>query len=261
MRNNLVSVSLVLLILLTTSAVSASGLIVGATPVPHAEILEIIVPILAQQGISLQIVEFTDYVRPNMALQDGELDANFFQHVPYLESFNQDAATNLTSLVGVHVEPLGVFSAQHASIRELPERATIAIPNDATNGGRALLLLEDAGLITLDPKVGITPTVVDVSENELQIQFVELEAAQLSRSLRDVDAAVINGNYALQANLNPIKDAIFLEGKESPYVNIIAVRADDVQCVSLAKLAEALTSDLVRNFILENYAGAVVPIF
>ncbi len=257
-----VVIALVLSVVCFGGLASAESVLkVGATPVPHAEILEILVPLLAQEGISLEIVEFTDYVRPNLALQEGELDANFFQHSPYLESFNQDAGTNLVVLVGVHVEPLGVFSSKHTSLGDLPSHATIAIPNDATNGGRALLLLQEAGLIKLDPQTGITPTIFDIQENKGNLRFVELEAAQLSRSLVDVDAAVINGNYALQAGLNPVRDAIFLEGANSPYVNVVAVRAEDVEDSTLAKLAAALGSDEVRSFILENYDGAVVPAF
>lgn len=261
MKRTLVVV-LVLAVTLCTVPVSAESILkVGATPVPHAEILHMIVPILKEEGITLEIVEFTDYVRPNLALQEGELDANFFQHLPYLESFNQDARTDLVSLVGVHVEPLGVYATKHTSLDDLPSRATLAIPNDATNGGRALLLLQEAGLIKLDPKTGITPTIFDVEENPRNIRFIELEAAQLSRSLADVDAAVINGNYALQAGLNPVLDSLFLEGANSPYVNIVAIRAADVEDSNLAKLALALSSEQVRSFILETYEGAVVPVF
>lgn len=261
MKRTLVIVILLAVALFAVPVSAATALRIGATPVPHSEILEIIVPILAEVGVSLEIVEFTDYVRPNLALQEGELDANFFQHTPYLESFNQDAATNLVALVGVHIEPLGVFSTKHDSLASLPSRATIAIPNDATNGGRALLLLQDAGLIELNPEAGITPTVFDIHQNAGQIRFIELEAAQLSRSLPDVDAAVINGNYALQAKLNPAEDAIFLEGAESPYVNVVAIRAEDIENSVLAKLVAALQSDQVRSFILQNYEGAVVPVF
>ncbi|MDI9459984.1 MetQ/NlpA family ABC transporter substrate-binding protein [Candidatus Darwinibacter acetoxidans] len=253
--------SVVLLVLLSSTSLWAATLKVGATPVPHAEILNRAIPILAQAGITLEIVEFTDYVRPNLALQDGDLDANFFQHVPYLDAFNEDAGTDLVSLAGIHIEPLGVFSQKLASLEELPQRATIAIPNDATNGGRALLLLQEAGLIELDPEAGITPTVFDITANKLQIRFVELEAAQLVRSLPDVHAAVINGNYALQADLSPTQDAIFLEGAESPYVNIIAVRAGDEQRADLQQLVEALLTDEIRQFILDQYQGAVVPAF
>ena len=261
MKRTLVLTSVVLLVLLSSTSLWAATLKVGATPVPHAEILNRAIPILAQAGITLEIVEFTDYVRPNLALQDGDLDANFFQHVPYLDAFNEDAGTDLVSLAGIHIEPLGVFSQKLASLEELPQRATIAIPNDATNGGRALLLLQEAGLIELDPEAGITPTVFDITANKLQIRFVELEAAQLVRSLPDVHAAVINGNYALQADLSPTQDAIFLEGAESPYVNIIAVRAGDEQRADLQQLVEALLTDEIRQFILYQYQGAVVPAF
>ncbi|NLL42169.1 MAG: ABC transporter substrate-binding protein [Firmicutes bacterium] len=261
MKRSLLIASILIVLLASSQAALGSSLKVGATPVPHAEILQIIVPILDQQGISLEIVEFTDYVRPNLALDEGELDANFFQHVPYLDSFNQDAGTDLAVLVAVHVEPLGLFSEKHTSLNQLPQRATIAIPNDATNGGRALLLLQEAGLIELDPKAGIVPTPFDITENKLQIKFFELEAAQLSRSLADVDGAVINGNYALQAGLNPAQDALFLEGAESPYVNVVAIRAEDQANDALAKLAAALLSDEVRLFISESYGGAVVPVF
>jgi D-methionine transport system substrate-binding protein len=260
-KRTLVLTSVVLLVLLSSTSLWAATLKVGATPVPHAEILNRAIPILAQAGITLEIVEFTDYVRPNLALQDGDLDANFFQHVPYLDAFNEDAGTDLVSLAGIHIEPLGVFSQKLASLEELPQRATIAIPNDATNGGRALLLLQEAGLIELDPEAGITPTVFDITANKLQIRFVELEAAQLVRSLPDVHAAVINGNYALQADLSPTQDAIFLEGAESPYVNIIAVRAGDEQRADLQQLVEALLTDEIRQFILDQYQGAVVPAF
>lgn len=261
MKRTLVLTSVVLLVLLSSTSLWAATLKVGATPVPHAEILNRAIPVLAQAGITLDIVEFTDYVRPNLALQDGDLDANFFQHVPYLDAFNEDAGTDLVSLAGIHIEPLGVFSQKLASLEELPQRATIAIPNDATNGGRALLLLQEAGLIELDPEAGITPTVFDITANKLQIRFVELEAAQLVRSLPDVHAAVINGNYALQADLSPTQDAIFLEGAESPYVNIIAVRAGDEQRADLQQLVEALLTDEIRQFILDQYQGAVVPAF
>jgi D-methionine transport system substrate-binding protein len=261
MKRRLVIISAVLLILSAGQGVLAASLKVGATPVPHAEILQRVVPILAEQGITLEIVEFTDYVRPNLALNEGDLDANFFQHVPYLESFNQDAGTDLVSIGGIHIEPLGVYSQKVTSLEELPARASIAIPNDATNGGRALLLLQEAGLITIDPEARITPTVFDITANKLQIRFVELEAAQLSRSLPDVHAAVINGNYALQAGLNPIKDAIFLEGAESPYVNVIAVRTADAEREDLKKLVQALLTPEIREFILEEYQGAVVPVF
>ena len=261
MKKTFVIATVLILTLLGSSASFAATLRVGATPIPHAEILNVVVPILEDAGIGLDIVEFTDYLTPNLALQEGELDANFFQHIPYLESFNEDSGADLVALVGVHVEPLGIYSHRYTSLEALPTKATIAIPNDVTNGGRALLLLQAAGLIALHPEAGSTPTVFDIRENKGQIRFVELEAAQLTRSLPDVDAAIINGNYALQANLNPATDALFLEGAESPYVNILAVRADDKDNPLLLKLAEALVSVDVRDFIIETYDGSIVPVF
>lgn len=234
---------------------------VGASPVPHAEILELLVPVLAEQGIKLEIIEFTDYVLPNLAVHEGELDANFFQHGPYLEDFNKNHRIDLVSLADVHIEPLGLYSKRITQLEQISRGANIAIPNDATNGARALLLLESAGLIKVDPKAGSTPTVFDITENKLNLKIVELEAAQLPRSLSDVTASIINTNYALSANLVPTKDAIILEDKDSPYANILAVRSKDVNSPKLLKLAEALNSDIVREFILTNYPDSVVPAF
>lgn len=256
------------LILLASLVLGLSGLgfaqavvRVGATPVPHAEILEHVVPILEKRGIKLEIVEFNDYVLPNLAVHEGELEANFFQHIPYLENFNRDHRINLVSIAGVHVEPFGLYSNTLNNVEDLKLGATIAIPNDATNGGRALLLLQQAGLIKLDPKAGNAPTVFDITENKLNLRIVELEAAQLPRSLSDVTAACINGNYAIAAGLNPIKDALVIEGKDSPYVNVLAVDAKNANNANLLKLAEALNSEAIRQFILETYDGSVVPAF
>ncbi|MGI6149823.1 MAG: MetQ/NlpA family ABC transporter substrate-binding protein [Firmicutes bacterium] len=245
----------------SSPAALAATVTVGATPVPHAEILAVAAPLLEQQGITLRIMEFNDYVTPNRALAEGELDANFFQHQPYLDTYNADAGTNIVSLVGIHIEPLGVYSSKLDALADLPRGARIAIPNDPTNGGRALLLLQAAGLIKVDPETGIQPTVFDITDNPNQLRFIELEAAQLTRSLPDVDAAVINGNYALVAGMVPTRDALFLEGSQSPYVNILAVRPEDKDNPALAALAEALTSPEVRDFILETYGGSVVPVF
>ncbi len=262
MKKKITLLITVVLLLVGSVAIRAQEIIkVGATAVPHGEILEILVPVLAEQGIKLEIVEFTDYVRPNLALSDGDLDANFFQHLPYLEEFCLDHGLNLVSLAGVHVEPLGIYSSKIKSVDEFTKGSVVTIPNDATNGGRALLLLQNAGLIKINPNAGITPTIFDVTENKLNLKFYELEAAQLARSLDDTTASVINGNYALLAGFVPTKDAVFLEGAESPYVNILAVRAEDIENPLLAKLAAALQSDLVRDFILEKYAGSVVPAF
>lgn len=247
------------------SSSSSSGekvvLKVGATAVPHAEILEQIKPELAKENIDLQIVEFNDYVQPNLTLNDGELDANFFQHKPYLDEFVSEHSVKLTSAGGVHIEPMGIYSHKVKAVDELPENATIAIPNDPTNGGRALLLLAKAGVITLKDNNDIKATVQSVVENPKNIQFQEVDAAQLPRVLDDVDAAVINTNYAMQAGFVPEKDALMIEDSTSPYVNIVAVREGDENRPEIQALMKALRSDTVKKFIEEKYKGAVVPAF
>ncbi len=234
---------------------------VGATPVPHAEILEVVKDDLKEKGYDLEVVEFTDYVTPNISLADGVLDANFFQHLPYLDTFKEDRNLDLSSAGNVHVEPLGLYSKKISSLDELPRNAKIAIPNDPSNGARALILLESAGLIKIDPSAGLKATEFDITDNPKNIKFVALEAAQLPRVLTDVDAAVINGNYALESNLNPVEDSIVLEGKDSPYANIVAVKTEDLNSEKTAALMEALQSDEVKKFILDNYNGGVVPAF
>ena len=234
---------------------------VGATPVPHAEILKAIQPLLAKDGIELKIVEFTDYVRPNVALAEKELDANFFQHLPYLQQFAADRKLDLVSLIAVHIEPMGVYSKKIKNLSEVPNGGIIAIPNDPTNGGRALSILAQAGLIKMKDGVGVKGTVKDVTDNPKKLVFKELEAPQLPRSLDDVTLAVINSNYALEAKLNPTKDALFIEKKESPYANILAIRKGDEKRPELVKLAKALTSPDVKKFIEDKYKGAVVPAF
>jgi D-methionine transport system substrate-binding protein len=236
-------------------------LTVGATPVPHAELLNLVKDDLAAQGITLKVIEFTDYVTPNTALISGDLDANFFQHIPYLES-NPEWIAALVSAFGVHVEPFGIYSSTLKDIAELPDGATIAIPNDPSNGGRALLLLQSKGIITLKNGVGITATPQDISENPKNLKFRELEAAQLPRSLPDVDAAAINGNYALEAGLNPVKDSLILEGADSPYVNIVVVKKGSQNDARIQALSKALQSAKVRDYINKTWAdGSVVAIF
>jgi D-methionine transport system substrate-binding protein len=234
---------------------------VGATPVPHAEILKVIQPILAKDGIELKIVEFTDYVRPNVALAEKELDANFFQHLPYLQQFAADRKLDLVSLIAVHIEPMGVYSKKVKNLSEVQNGGIVAIPNDPTNGGRALSILAQAGLIKMKDGVGVKGTVKDVTDNPKKLVFKELEAPQLPRSLDDVTLAVINSNYALEAKLNPTKDALFIEKKDSPYANILAIRKGDEKRPELVKLAKALTSPDVKKFIEDKYKGAVVPAF
>jgi len=239
---------------------SATVLSVGATPVPHAELLNLIKSDLAAQGITLKVVEFTDYVQPNVAVIAGDLDANFFQHIPYLET-NAEWSSKLVSAFGVHVEPFGLYSSKHKSVGALPNGATIAIPNDPSNGGRALLLLQAKGLITLKAGVGLTATPRDITGNPKNFKFRELEAAQLPRSLQDVDAATINGNYALGAGLNPVKDSLLIEGADSPYVNIVVVQKGKENDPRIVALKNALLSKKVKDYIDSHYGGGVVSVF
>jgi len=255
------------LLLGITQAAAAGGnsdgstvLTVGATPVPHAELLNLVKNDLARQGITLRVVEFTDYVQPNSALMSGDIDANFFQHIPYLGS-NAEWTARLVSAFGVHIEPFGLYSSRYRSISDLPNGATIAIPNDPTNGGRALLLLQSKGLITLRAGAGLNATSRDITGNPRNFRFRELEAALLPRSLNDVDAAAINGNFALQANFNPIRDALIIEGADSPYVNIVVVQRGNELDPKIIALKNALLSQKVKDYINRTYHGGVVSVF
>jgi len=239
---------------------STNVLSVGATPVPHAELLNLVRDDLAAQGFTLRVVEFTDYVQPNVAVIAGDLDANFFQHIPYLET-NAEWSSKLISAFGVHVEPFGLYSQKYKNIAELPNGASIAIPNDPSNGGRALLLLQANGLITLRPGAGLTATPRDITNNPKNFRFQELEAAQLPRSLVDVDAATINGNYALEAGFNPLRDSLIIEGAESPYVNIVVVQKGQEQSAKILALKNALLSAKVKDYINRQYNGGVAPVF
>lgn len=234
---------------------------VGATPVPHAELLNLVKPMLEKEGVKLTVIEFSDYVKPNMALNDKELDANFFQHEPYLVSFSKERNLNLVSAGNVHIEPMGVYSKLVKNIKDVAYGAKIAIPNDPTNGGRALCLLEKAGLLKLRAGKGVNAVVSDVVSNPNGLKIVEIEAALLPRSLDDVTLAVINSNFAMEAKLNPVKDSLFTEGGESPYANLVAVRKGDEKRAEIVKLMAALRSPEVKKFILEKYNGAVVPAF
>ncbi|MDU4250237.1 MetQ/NlpA family ABC transporter substrate-binding protein [Pseudomonas sp.] len=242
-------------------AQAADSLTVAATPVPHAEILNFVKPILAKEGVELKVKEFTDYVQPNTQVAEKRLDANFFQHQPYLDEFNKTKGTSLVAVAGVHIEPLGAYSTKFKKLEELPSGATVVIPNDATNGGRALLLLDKAGVIKLKDNKSITAIPKDIVENPKNIKVRELEAATLPRVLTQVDLALINTNYALEAKLNPTKDALAIEGADSPYVNILVARPDNKDSAAMQKLAAALHSPEVKQFILEKYKGAVVPAF
>lgn len=252
----------------TAEAKEADGdlekLVVGASPAPHAEILEAARDLLADKGYDLEIVEYTDYVQPNNALESGDLDANYFQHLPYLESFNKENGTNLVSAGAIHYEPFGVYAGKTTSLDELQDGATIAVPNDTTNEARALLLLEAQGLIKLKEDAGLTATKNDIVENPKNLQLYEVEAAQLPRVIGDVDVAVINGNYAIEAGYK-VSDALAVEASDSlaatTYGNVVAVRAGEENDPAIQALIEALTSDAVKAFIESTYDGAVVPLF
>ncbi|MQT29292.1 methionine ABC transporter substrate-binding protein [Pseudomonas helleri] len=239
----------------------AGDLSVAATPVPHAEILEFVKPALAKEGVNLKVKVFTDYVQPNVQVAEKRLDANFFQHQPYLDEFNKSKGTNLVSVAAVHLEPLGAYSSKYKKLDELKDGATVVIPNDATNGGRALLLLDKAGLIKLKDSKNILSTPKDIVENKKNLKFRELEAATIPRVLTQVDLALINTNYALEAKLNPEKDALVIEGSDSPYVNILVARPDDKDSEDMKKLVAALHTPEVKAFILEKYKGAILPAF
>lgn len=237
---------------------------VGASTVPHAEILAFVKPMLAEEGIDLQVTVYTDYVIPNMAVDSRELDANYFQHLPYLLNFNENNDTNLISAVAVHYEPMGLFAGKKNALDELEDGSTIAVPNDPTNEARALLLLELEGLIKLKTGIGLDATPNDVVDNPMNIKFFEAEAAAVARAVQDVDFAVINGNYALDAGFK-ISDALAVESSDSEaakaLANIVAVNDGDQERPEIQMLTQALTSEETKAFIEEKYEGAVVPVF
>ncbi|WMI81056.1 MetQ/NlpA family ABC transporter substrate-binding protein [Anaerotignum sp. MB30-C6] len=246
----------------TGDEAGAVTLKIGASPTPHVEILNAAKEELAAKGINLEIVEFTDFVQPNLSLDSGDLDANYFQHLPYLESFNQEQGTDLASLGAVHYEPMGIYSTAVTDLAEVPDGAKVGIPADGTNGGRALLLLETSGLIKLDPEAGITATKLDIKENPKNIEIIEMEAAQLPLSIGDLSLAVINGNYAMQNGLK-IEDTLAIEAADSlsatTYANIIAVKTGDEARPELVTLLEVLKSQTVVDYINNTYGGAVAP--
>ena len=237
---------------------STTKIVVSATPEPHAALLSLVVDDLAAQGITLEIKEFTDYVTPNDAVEYGEIDANYFQHIPYLESFNTEHGYHLVNAGGIHVEPIALYSSKYSSLSDLPNGAVIAIPNDPTNEGRALLLLQSAGLIKLRADAGLEAIPLDITENPKNFKFSEIEAATLPRVLSDVDAAIINGNYAIPAGLVATRDGLFVEGADSPYVNVIAVKEGNENNPAIKALIEALKSDEVAAFVAEKYKNGEV---
>ena len=251
----------------TTAASSDSSdnvITVGASPSPHAEILDAIKDELASEGYELKVVEYNDYVQPNVALSDGDLDANYFQHLPYLENYNEENGTDLVSAAAVHFEPMGLYAGKSSDINNVPDGAKIAVPSDATNEARALLLLQDQGVIKLKDGVGLEATANDIEENPHNIELVEVEAAAVARTLEDADFGVINGNYALSAGLDT-SATLASEGADSEaaqtYANIVAVRNGDEESDKTKALVKALTSETARKFIEEQYQGSVIPVF
>ena len=250
-----------------SSAAEATGdkvITVGASPSPHAEILEAAKDALKAEGYELKVVEYTDYVQPNLALESKSLDANYFQHLPYLENFNKERGTKLVSVAAIHYEPFGIYAGKSKDLKSLPEGAKIAVPNDVTNEARALLLLADQGLITLKDNTDINATKQDIVENPHNIEIVEVEAAQVPRSLQDVDFGVVNGNFAIASGLN-VADALATEAADSvaakTYANIVVVREGDENSEKTKALVKALTTAEIKQFIENKYQGAVVPIF
>lgn len=248
-----------------TSELAGTTLKVAASPTPHAEILNVAKEVLAEQGIDLEVVEFSDYVQPNLVTESGEVDANYFQHTPYLDSFNEENGTHLVSVGAVHYEPFGIYPGKSDDLANIADGATIAVPNDTTNEARALQLLSAQGLITVRDGAGLTATVNDITDNPHNLQIKEIEAAQLPRTVQDVDFAVINGNYAMEAGFSVGKDALATEDASSEaaqtYANVLVVKEGRENDPAIQALYAALTGDKVKDYINSTYDGAVVPIF
>ncbi len=242
----------------------AKVITVGASPAPHAEILEVVKEVLAEEGYTLDIQEYNDYIIPNEAVESGENDANYFQHITYLDNFNKENGTHLVSVASIHYEPFGIYAGRVSNLADLPDGAQIGIPNDPTNGGRALLLLQEQGLIKLADNVGLEPTKLDIVDNPHNYKIEEIEAAQLPRSLDSLDIAVINGNYAIDAGLK-VADALAIESSQgtaaTAYANVLVVKEGHENDEGIQALVKALQSDEVKQFIEETYDGAVVPLF
>ncbi|MCL2358009.1 MAG: MetQ/NlpA family ABC transporter substrate-binding protein [Defluviitaleaceae bacterium] len=234
---------------------------IGASPVPHAIILEYIADELAQQGVAIQIIEFSDFTLPNPALFDAQIDVNYFQHRPFLERWIDDSGNELAYIASIHIEPMGIYSQNLTDLSQVPQGGRVAIPNDATNGGRALMILESAGLLGLTEGIGIRATVHNIEYNPLGLTVVELDAPLVPVALGEVDIAVINTNFALGIGLNPTRDALYMEPTDSPFANILATRTENANSEAVQILADTLRTERVRNFILERFEGAVVPVF
>ena len=267
--------TLALTVLTATALVGCGGsgagsgdskkIIVGASPAPHAEILNEAKTLMKEKGYELEVKEYTDYVQPNLATENGDIDANYFQHQPYLDQFNTENGTHLVSVASIHYDPFGIYAGKTKTLAELKDGAKVAVPNDTTNEARALLLLQEQGLLTLKDGAGLTATKNDIVENPKNLEFLEVEAAQIPHSLQDVDIAVINGNYALAAGLSVKNDALATEGEDSEgaktYKNVLVVKEGNEENEAVKALIEVLQSDEIKNFINEKYDGAVVPLF
>jgi D-methionine transport system substrate-binding protein len=246
---------------LQPSARAAEKIVVGASPTPHAEILKHIKPMLAKEGVDLQIVVFTDYIQPNMQLDQKRIDANFFQHKPFMEEFNRSRGTHIVAVSDIFVAPFAAYSSKIHDIKQLKDGAVVAIPNDAVNGGRALQLLDQAGILKLKNPQDLKSTVKDITANPRHVVIKELEAPMLPRVLPEVDLAVINTTFALEAKLNPMKDSLFMEGGKSAYANLLAARPDDKDSPAMRKLVQALRSKESADFMKEHFKGSIVPVF
>jgi len=255
---SITAITLAALVSAGSAVAQEQTLKIGVTGGPHAQIFEVVKVEAAKKGLKINVIEFSDYVQPNVALASGDLDANSYQHQPYLDNANADRGYKLESIAKTVIFPIGIYSKKVKSLNELKEGARIGIPNDPTNGGRALLLLQSAGLIKVNPDVGLKATPIDVVENTKKLRFIELDAAQLPRSLDDTDASAINTNFAIEAGLDPSKDAIEQESPESPYANVIAVQAARKDEAVFKTLVESYHSQPVKDFIQSKYKGAVL---
>lgn len=244
-----------------TGELSEEKLVVGVTSGPHEQILEKVAEVAAEDGLEIELKVFTDYILPNTALAEGDLDVNSYQHEPFMNTFNEDHGTNLVTGATTILNPMGVYSDKYESIEDLPKGATFGLPNDPTNGARALFILEEAGVITLKEGTEETASIFDVEENPLELEFIELDAAQIPKQLSEVDAAAINTNFAIEAGLNTLEDSILLESSESPYVNYLVVREENKDDAVLEKLSAAYQSDEVKAFIEEEFDGSVLPMW
>ena len=268
MKKRLLALALALILVLAVTACGNKAddktVVIGATPAPHCEILEVAKELMASEGYTLDIQEFNDYVVPNNSVEQGELDANYFQHITYMNSFNDEHGTHLVSVAGIHYEPFGLYAGKTASLEELADGAQIAVPNDSSNEARALLLLQQEGLIVLKEDAGLAATKDDIVENPKNLEIVEMAAEQLPRTLQDVDMAVINGNFAIDAGLK-VADAVAVEAADGAaaeaYVNVLTVKEGMEEDAGIQALIKALQSEEVKAFIEETYAGAVVPLF